>query len=168
MTLDSNTDSTLTCGPLGVFLLSFSAQPDDNAIRLDWETASELNNVGFNVYRGASADGTDRALLDFVPSQAPGSNQGFSYRYDDTDVEIGQTYWYWLEDIDFSGATTLHGPVSATVNAPTAVVLTSLDASTAAAPAFSLALLGLVGLAILAVWRRKRDVTVELGKPPVI
>lgn len=167
VTLDSNIVD-LTCGALGVFLLSFTAQPDNNAIRLDWETASELNNVGFNVYRGASADGTDRELLDFVPSQGPGSNQGFSYRYDDTDVEVGQTYWYWLEDIDQNGATTLHGPVSATVNAPTAVGLTSLDASTAAAPAFSLVLLGLVGVTILAVWRRKRNVTVGLGKPPVI
>ena len=64
-----------------------------------------------------------------MPSQSPGSAQGFAYSYDDTDVEAGQTYWYWLEDISLSGATTLHGPVSGTVNAPTTVRLGELDAT---------------------------------------
>ena len=44
------------------------------------------------------------------------------------DVRTGQTHWYWLEDIDLSGATTLHGPVSVTMQTPTAVRLGRLDA----------------------------------------
>jgi len=155
VTLDTNAIS-LTCGSLAVFLTSFSAEPNHDAIRVEWETVSELTNTGFNLYRGTSADGADRALLAFVPSQAPGSNVGASYRYDDTNVEIGQTYWYWLEDIDLSGAATLHGPVNATISAPTAVVLTSLGASTAAAPVFPIAMPGLVGLTILVIWWRKQ------------
>ena len=39
---------------------------------------------------------------------------------------------------------------------PDHVVLASLDASATAAPAFSIATIGLVGLTILVVWRRKR------------
>jgi hypothetical protein len=45
------------------------------------------------------------------------------------DLAPGTTYYYWLEDVDTSGATTLHGPVSATVQAPTAVTLASISAS---------------------------------------
>ncbi len=159
VTLSNNRVSS--CAYLDVFLLSFSAQPDTNAIHVDWETATELHNLGFNVYRSTTPDGTDRALLAYVPSQAAGSNQGFSYRYDDTDVEIGQTYWYWLEDIDLNGVATLHGPVSATINAPTAVVLTSLDASAVAASAFPIATIGLAGFTILGLWWRKRGRTLE-------
>ncbi|HSN76711.1 MAG TPA: hypothetical protein VL334_16690 [Anaerolineae bacterium] len=96
---------------------------------VSWETVSEFNNAGFNLYRGLRDDGSDRALLANVPSQAPGSSQGASYSYLDTAVEPGQTTWYWLEDVDLAGATTLHGPVSATVQAPTAVELSRLEAA---------------------------------------
>jgi len=43
------------------------------------------------------------------------------------------TYWYWLEDVDFNGGRTLHGPVSATVQAPMAVTLSGISASPAPA-----------------------------------
>ncbi len=46
---------------------------------------------------------------------------GAAYSYQDADVLAGQTYWYWLEDMDLNGAATLHGPVSVVFQAPTAV-----------------------------------------------
>jgi hypothetical protein len=66
-----------------------------------------------------------------VPSQAPGSTQGASYSFDDTQVSAGQTWYYWLEDVDLNGAMSLHGPVSATMQAPTAVTLDALQAQAA-------------------------------------
>ena len=66
---------------------------------------------------------------DLVPSQAPGSTQGFVYTYQDNAVTPGETYWYWLEDVDLSGVTTLHGPVSVVYTAPTAVTLSGLEAA---------------------------------------
>jgi hypothetical protein len=66
-----------------------------------------------------------------VPSQAPGSTQGASYTFDDTQVAPGQTWYYWLEDVDLNGATSLHGPVSATLQAPTAVTVAALEAQAA-------------------------------------
>jgi hypothetical protein len=38
--------------------------------------------------------------------------QGASYEYVDKGVKNRQTYYYKLEDIDLSGKTTLHSPVS--------------------------------------------------------
>ena len=62
----------------------------------------------------------------------------------------------WLEDVSLAGATTLHGPVSATVQAPTAVTLSVMDASPAAAAAWPwLWLLAGAGAA-LAIGRRRR------------
>ncbi len=116
--------------PLAVTLANFDAQAMVDHILLRWETVSEANNAGFNLYRSASSMGPSEFLA-YVPSQAPGSTQGASYSFDDTQVSAGQTWYYWLEDVDLSGATTLHGPVSATLQAPTAVTVTSLEAQAA-------------------------------------
>ncbi|HSN78566.1 MAG TPA: hypothetical protein VL334_26145, partial [Anaerolineae bacterium] len=43
-------------------------------------------------------------------------------------VEPGQTYWYWLEDLDLGGTATLHGPISVTLDDPTAVTLSGMTA----------------------------------------
>jgi len=129
-----------------------------NRVVVTWQTVSELDNAGFTLYRGLQADGSDRSLLTDVPSQAPGASQGASYSYEDAAVEVGQTYWYWLEDVDLGGATTLHGPVSATVQAPTAVTLAQLDASSGlASPAgWLLALLaGLLALSAAGLLARR-------------
>jgi hypothetical protein len=116
--------------PLAVTLAGFDAQAMLDHILLSWETVSEMDNAGFNLYRSASPAAPD-ALLAFVPSQAPGSTQGASYSYEDTDVSARQTWHYWLEDVDLNGATTLHGPVSATLQTPTAVMLDALEAQAA-------------------------------------
>ena len=96
-----------------------------------------------------------------MPSQAPGSTQGASYSFDDDQVPLGETMFYWLEDIDLSGATTLHGPVSATIQTPTAVTLAAMEAQ-AASPggnvsAWGALVAGLIGVAgALGVRRRSR------------
>ena len=70
-------------------------------------------------------------------------------------MEAGASYYYWLEDVDTSGQTSLHGPVSATVNTPTAVTLEGL---TIDVPTISL--WGLISLMLMLltggwVWRRR-------------
>ena len=67
------------------------------------------------------------------------------------------TYWYWLEDVDLSGATTLHGPVSVVFTAPTAVTLSGLEAAGDGSTAWPwlLALLAAALAAGVMVWRRR-------------
>jgi hypothetical protein len=113
--------------PLAVTLASFDAVQQGEAVQVSWETTSELNHAGFNLYRSLAADG-ERTLLATVPPAAPGSTAGAVYSWRDPDVVAGQTYWYLLEDIDLSGATSLHGPVSVAIQAPTAVALAGFDA----------------------------------------
>ncbi len=102
--------------PTAVELGSFTATAGADQIVLDWETVSELENLGFNVYRATSVEGA-RAQLnpELIPSQAPGSGMGFAYQWVDSDVQAGVTYFYWLEDVDFFGQSGLHGPVDATL-----------------------------------------------------
>ena len=44
-------------GTTAVKLMSFEARPLDSANSLTWQTGSELDNLGFHVYRALSADG---------------------------------------------------------------------------------------------------------------
>jgi hypothetical protein len=117
---------------LAVSLSNFEATLMNQGISITWETAHELNNQGFNLYRNIQPS-TPNEPLAFVPAQAPGSSQGYAYDWIDSDIVSGQTYYYWLEDIDLNGTTTLHGPVSATVVAPTAVTISGLHSSSQSA-----------------------------------
>jgi CSLREA domain-containing protein len=134
-TADSETVLTFINLPLAVLLAGFSAEGQADRVLVQWDTVSEMGNMGFNLWRGLSPAGPDRQLnTSLIPSQAPGSTQGYSYQWtDQTDLVSGATYYYWLEDIDLNGIVTRHGPVSATLAAPTAVTLSGLSASPAAA-----------------------------------
>ena len=97
--------------PLSVTIESFDALQQGVGIIAAWRTVSEIDNQGFNLFRATDPNGPPNFLA-YVPSQAPGSTQGFDYQWFDTDVISGQTYYYWLEDIDLAGASTMHGPVN--------------------------------------------------------
>jgi hypothetical protein len=140
---------------LAVQLATFEATCQNSQILVTWQTVSELDNLGFNLYRNTSADGPSLQLnSELIASQAPGSGQGSSYEWTNDNVEMGSTYYYWLEDVSLSGITTQHGPVSVTC-IPTAVTLQSLN--TQPTPSnLPLALIGLVLLTGVAlIWRRQ-------------
>ena len=101
--------------PTAVDLVYFTATGNKRAITLDWETAIEVDNLGFNLYRATTKTGTKTKLnKDLITSQVPpGSTYGAVYTYTDTSVKVNRTYFYWLEDVDIYGTTTLHGPVTA-------------------------------------------------------
>ena len=101
-------------GPTAVVLLSFSATWQDSAVLVSWKTASEVDNSGFNLRRAESIDGP-KAMINaaLIPSQVPpGSPGGASYQLLDQGVQVGSTYYYWLEAVDIRGGTTPYGPVS--------------------------------------------------------
>jgi len=81
-------------------------------VRLEWATAAEIDNFGFNLYRAPAANLDRAAVIAFVPSETRGG--GATYVYNDT-VPYTGFWWYWLADVDTSGRETLHGPVRAVV-----------------------------------------------------
>jgi len=99
--------------PSAVELISFNAESTPEGVKITWETATETDNLGFNLYRSDSLDSDKVQLNDTLiqPNVAPGSPFGAAYEFVDTGAAGLQTYFYWLEDIDASGVITLHGPV---------------------------------------------------------
>ena len=100
-------------GTTEVRLMSFSAAAGDASVRLEWRTASELDNLGFHVYRGLSEDGPwTRVTTSLIPGLGS-SATGQAYAFQDAGLVNGTRYYYRLEDVDAASRTTAHGPVSA-------------------------------------------------------
>lgn len=116
---------TGTISPLAVELADFSAVQQQTAIVVSWETTSELNHRGFNVWRSDSPDApTLRLNATLIAPQAPGSAAGHLYTWQDsTDLVAGHTYYYWLEALETGGAVEQYGPVAVDYRVPTAVTL---------------------------------------------
>ena len=111
----SNPGTFYTLGPetpaTAIDLIAFSATGEENHVRVDWETAQEINNLGFNLYRSTSLSGTFVKINDHLIPGLIYSVKGKSYSYIDDAVSPGTLYYYKVEDIDASGTRTFHGPV---------------------------------------------------------
>jgi len=92
----STADTTLP-----VELSVFTATASDGKVTIHWRTETEVNNVGFSVYRSESKDGNYTKLA-FVPG-AGNSAMSIDYQFTDKKAEEGKTYFYYLEDIDIAG-----------------------------------------------------------------
>ncbi len=97
---------------LGVLLLAGGlVLPPPASVTLQWATASEVDTVGFLIYRSDSLTGAYRRI---TPQLIPAANDplaGARYHYEDTATVPGQTYYYALEDVAADGTTTRHGPI---------------------------------------------------------
>jgi len=85
---------------------------------VQWTTATEINTAGFNLYRSERAEGPFVKInAQLIPASAD-ALVGGKYQYEDTTVVAGRTYYYQLEDVEFGGASTRHGPIVITAEAP--------------------------------------------------
>ncbi len=85
---------------LPVELTSFRAVlQDDRSVLLDWETASETNNEGFEVER--SGDGIQWSLLGFVDGHGS-TLEAQAYNFVDA-LPLAGTNYYRLRQVDFDG-----------------------------------------------------------------
>lgn len=142
--------------PTAVILMRFEALPENNRIHVQWETATELDNLGFNLYRGESATGPWAKLnTTIIPAQQPGLVTGAVYEWLDEAVPPDTTVFYRLEDVDIHGVSTFHGPVSAMPAGPAAIGLRSFAASSPMAPVVVLGCI-ILGAALPAGWSLQR------------
>ncbi len=150
-------DYLLSLSPLAVDLAFFTADATEAGVTLAWETVSELDNAGFNIYRADAADGSWAQLnAALIPAAAPGSSAGNAYTWTDAGVTPGAGYWYALEDVALNGSVTRHAPVAVTISQPTAVRLVGLGAGPALGLAVPLAAIGAALASGYALARRRR------------
>lgn len=85
---------------LPVELVSFSAKVNNNSVNLTWSTATETNNLGFEIERSRISNEWEK--IGFV-SGAGNSSSPKNYSYSDNNLFPGK-YSYRLKQIDVDGA----------------------------------------------------------------
>jgi hypothetical protein len=103
-----------------VTISSFDAKWQSGKVVVNWKTASELSNAGFNILRSTAPNGTFTKVYNIAAQF--GNIAGATYSFTDSGVTAGQTYYYRLQSINTSGGVeTYSGTAVATAPAaPTA------------------------------------------------
>ncbi len=96
----------------GVRLASFKAGAGtDGIVTIRWRTASETDNAGFHLWRSHLENGKYTRLTEEIIPAKGTPFTGARYRSEDLTTRHGKIYFYKLEDVDFEGKSTFHGPV---------------------------------------------------------
>lgn len=98
--------------PVPVELISFAANVDGNAVQLNWLTATETNNRGFEIQR-KTVEG-DFVTIGFVQGNGT-STQSHSYSYTDNNAQSG-SFSYRLKQMDFDGRFSYSNVVEVSIN----------------------------------------------------
>jgi len=103
--------------PLPVELSLFQAVGGDNNVVINWTTSSEINNLGFEIYRSLDEFSSYELLTSYIDNQnlkgAGSSSSEHKYAFTDIDVINETSYWYKLIDVSSNGVRGEHGPVFA-------------------------------------------------------
>ena len=98
--------------PLPVELGSFKINILSDANQIEWSTESEINNLGFNLYRASSKEDINIEKLNFYKLNTaiiPGAGSSSThqdYLFRDYQIENECYYWYQLEQLDYNGNAT--------------------------------------------------------------
>lgn len=112
-----------------VELIYFRTVSGQQSITLEWETATEIDFLGFLIYRGLNSDLDEAQTIgSFIPAQGLPPAGGAEYEYVDTTVVDGVIYYYWLASVDqadndpgdyeYEGPRTATTGGGATINTP--------------------------------------------------
>ncbi len=101
-----------------VRLTSFDAARYASGVLVDWKTGYEVDNLGFNLYREINGVRTQVNTLPIKGTGLQAGNGGIvnsehSYaRWDMDPAAADPNVTYWLEDVEFNGKSTWHGPIT--------------------------------------------------------
>jgi len=112
---NGQSESFVNLLPTAVSLASMGATAARGQVTLAWRTGTESSNAGFNVYRATSASGARTKVNNQLIAAQGSEASGASYNIVDR-PGYGSIY-YWLESVDYTGQTSLHGPTRVNVRA---------------------------------------------------
>ncbi len=119
---DPTVTPTTTGTPTAITLAYFNAKAGkDGRVTLMWETATEVGNAGFNLYRSKDEDG-DYVKINkdgIIPARGDAVS-GASYSLVDTPGK--GTFYYKLEDVDEIGVSAMYGPEKVRVRSDDATI----------------------------------------------
>ena len=97
-----------------VDLMSFEAFEAKGKVLLKWETASEKNNLGFNILKSNEEYGEFIQINEELIT----GNAEKLYQFTDNDIQLGNTYYYILQSVGIAGDIAEYQAVSVTLKVP--------------------------------------------------
>ena len=98
---------------LPVELSSFTAiATTENFVQINWETQSEIDLSGYNIYRNNEANFGNSQKINIELISGNNSSTGANYEYIDEIINASGIVYYWLESVDLDGTIEIFGPVS--------------------------------------------------------
>jgi len=91
-------------------LAQYTTSVNGAKVQLAWQTATELDTAGFNVYRATKQDGPYVRLNDSIILAQGNATSGSSYTF--ADLPGKGDFFYKLEDISTQGESTLHESIA--------------------------------------------------------
>ncbi len=88
---------------LPVRFSGISADVSEAGVTIKWHTEHEMDNLGFNVFRSTSPEGSYTKLNRRLIEGQGTSAVPHDYEYIDSQVTEGETYYYKVESLDLSG-----------------------------------------------------------------
>jgi hypothetical protein len=86
-----------------VELVALNATTTASSVIIKWRTATETNNLGFNIYRSDTKNGKYIKVNSKLIQGAGTDATPHDYSLTDDNVKFGETYYYYIEDVDFTG-----------------------------------------------------------------
>lgn len=113
-----------------VSLIYFRAESESDGAHLQWQTATELNTVGFRIERATQEGGPYEGLTEIgvVPAQGSATS-GHTYEVVDETIADGQPYWYRLVEIESDNDEHVLDTKSLTMGAPPTATIESISTS---------------------------------------
>jgi len=92
---------------LAVQATDFTATSEVSAVKLSWQTKSEIQNTGFNIFRADSGTSLFTMVASYVSNDSlkglGTSSTGRSYDFTDNKVSSGSTYAYKIQSVASDG-----------------------------------------------------------------
>ncbi len=99
--------------PVPVELASFSGKYSSGVIVLNWSTATETNNKGFEIEKRIMNDNWEK--IGFVPGQGT-TTQENQYSFSDNSSIFSGKYYYRLKQLDYNGSFKYSNQIEVNVN----------------------------------------------------
>ena len=119
-------DSATPSSPIPVELIGFAATSSGNIVELEWQTATETNNYGFEIERtspllpphqqGDTEGSVDWEMIGFIPGHGT-TTDPYNYSFKDEVISQG-SFQYRLKQIDYNGSFTYSDEVNIDITLP--------------------------------------------------
>jgi len=116
--LDRGIPLIIDCDPTAITLPSSSitVEASSGRVTLSWETATEFDNAGFNLYRATGEAGPWVQVNDVLIAAQGDPVSGAIYSF--MDRPGYGAFYYQLEDMNYAGVGTLHEPLLVELGSP--------------------------------------------------